>query len=566
MPDSPKSKKQLLAKIIERYVIKHEYDPNPHREVKDGWIFDFREIILNPDYLEVITHLLYEKIADRDNFQIGGLESAAIPLVTALTLKARAEEKNVNGFYVRKSRKKTGLYKQIEGNLNDNPIILVDDLMNQSSSKIRQIELLETLGKTVDTVLTIVTYRPFEEYEYLEEHEVNIKTIFTLEEFDLSPNTTSSAIKNSPYQKKLLYDPEIASYMHVVPKSVPVIQDNYIFFGTDAGKFLALDKQSGAEVWSLQTGLHTQAKNIFSSPAIYNDTVFFGSYDGKCYALDTQYGAVKWIFAECDWIGSSPAICPAHNLLYIGLEHGLHGKHGSIVALDVTTGEKKWEVLSGAYTHASPTYVERHDLVYCGGNDGRLRAIQAKTGEVSWQFETIGGATYDGQSGFSRGDIKLKPVYDEETDSIAFGATDGWMYVLDATTGSLKFKAHTEYPDTSVRAGIYSQPLWTDASILFTGTDKTVYCHDKRTGEKKWSYQTAGRIFASPVNVAGSIFVGSNDGRLYEFSETDGQVLSQTQFTERITNPVVYDHEFHQLFITTQTNQLFVLELPMKQT
>jgi orotate phosphoribosyltransferase len=58
-------------------------------------------------------------------YQISGLETAAIILVTGMAM-----ETGMNGFYIRKSRKKHGLYNMIEGRLSDAPVIIVDDLMN----------------------------------------------------------------------------------------------------------------------------------------------------------------------------------------------------------------------------------------------------------------------------------------------------------------------------------------------------------------------------------------------------------------------------------------------------
>ena len=100
-----------LRKIIQDEVIvtNHLHDIQNIFE-SPTWLFDFRKIILKPDHLKLVTDLLYAKISTLDNYQIVGMESAAIPLVTSLLLKARQEGKSVNGLYIRKSRKKTGRY------------------------------------------------------------------------------------------------------------------------------------------------------------------------------------------------------------------------------------------------------------------------------------------------------------------------------------------------------------------------------------------------------------------------------------------------------------------------
>ena len=48
-------------------------------------------------------------------FQIGGLETAATPLLVAITLTGAQRGISVNAFIVRKERKATGVGKRIEG-------------------------------------------------------------------------------------------------------------------------------------------------------------------------------------------------------------------------------------------------------------------------------------------------------------------------------------------------------------------------------------------------------------------------------------------------------------------
>ena len=166
-----------------------------------------------------------------------------------------------------------------------------------------------------------------------------------------------------------------------------------------------------------------------------------------------------------------------------------------------------------------------------------------------------------GDSGFSHGDIKLAPVYDQETDSVAFSSMDGWMYVLNRKDGTLRFRVHSDYAHTSYRAGIYGQPIFTKSNVLFGSLDKSIYCIDKFSGKLVWRRMTSGRIFASPVVIDGRVFIGSNDGRLYELSLEKGKILFTTQFVERITNPVVYDTVTNSLYLITLVNELYKIDL-----
>lgn len=556
-------KRRVLHQLISERVLMRNYSNDPLEKQGTNWIFDFRRIVLHPEYLNLITALLWEKIKDYDALQIGGLETASIPLITSLILEAQKEGKKINGFYIRKSRKKQGLYKHVEGELNDDPIVLVDDLMNSATSIGKQLEVLDELGKKVDRVLTIIRFRELTEYPQLQNRNIKIESIFTLKDFDVALNEQIN-FKSNPFTRKLLFRPTVAAYQHVVQKSTPVLVEDTLYYGTDEGLFLALDSQTGLKKWQYKTSHSMGGKKIFSSPAIHEDMVIFGAYDGNLYALDRFYGSIKWVFSEADMVGSSPAVAREIGLVFVGLEFGLPGSRGATVALEIATGKKVWEYTSSAYTHASPLYIQKYQMVCNGGNEGVLRAFEAKTGRLLWQLETEGGSSYDGVSGFSGGDIKLAPVYDEETDQIAFSSMDGWMYVVRRDTGALQFRVCTDYHDTVHRSGVYGSPLFTKKFVLFAGLDKRLYCYDKKTGKLVWQYATNGRIFATPVEIGSSIFVGSNDGCLYEIATETGEVVSKTQFSERITNPIVYEKSTGLIYVTTHVNEVYTLQRPLK--
>jgi outer membrane protein assembly factor BamB/orotate phosphoribosyltransferase len=522
------------------------------------WHFDFRKILLQPDYLKLITEVIWKKIENKDNFQLGGLESASIPIVTALVIKAAEMGKNVNGFYIRKSRKKSGLFNRIEGDLNDNPIILLDDLINSGSSILSQVEHLNYLNKKVDLVITLVRFRHDKYYEDLFNGKKMLESIFSIEDFGLK---FSLKKKIGSLEKTQIYNPHKAIYKHICSKSTPLLIGDYAYYGTDFDGFIKINKDTGKEVWSVNIGGHSVHKTIFSSPCEFEGVVFFGSYDGKFYALDTESGKAKWIYDDCDWIGSSPCVDRKKGIVFVGLEHGLPGERGSVVAIEISTGNKLWEFKTPAYTHASPIFISQYDQVCIGGNEGILRLFDSTTGNLVWQFETEGGRSYDVNLGFSKADIKMQPAYDAMTDQIAFTSMDGWLYVVSRIDGSLKYRVPSEKNDTTYRIGINGSPFFTEKNVLFAGLDKYVYCCDKLTGRILWSKSTGARIFSSPVVIEGRVFVGNNNGILYEFEEETGIVNSQTYFPDRITNPCVYEEKERVIYVVTHANQLYKVSI-----
>lgn len=109
--------------------------------------------------------------------------------------------------------------------------------------------------------------------------------------------------------------------------------------------------------------------------------------------------------------------------------------------------------LDGARQSGSPTI--RNGVMYFGTWDGRVRALNAETGEHLWTFKI----------------------------------------------------------DQSVR----STPAVVDGTVYIGANDCTLYALDAETGEKVWSYETESEIESSPLVDDGTIYVGTYFGNLYAF-------------------------------------------------
>lgn len=505
----------------------------------DAFLFDFRAILLEARWLNAYAELFWREYERAYPFQVGGLETAGIPLVAAIVMKGVERHTPVNGFYIRKSRKREGLMKYIEGTLSDEPVILVDDLVNSGQTLAKQLLILEEAGKRVSDIFCILAFRHLGEYQFAAEKEVRIRALFTLEDFDLPLVSSRHEIPKWSFQELWRFKSAKPAYHQVVAKSAPVFDGSHVYFGSDEGTFFALNKKDGSIAWEYRTGSHPKGKGVFSSPAVWDNVVYFGAYDGSVYALDTRSGAKRWEFAEADWVGSSPSLAPDLGLLFIGLEFGLFRKRGGIVALSLKSGAQMWGHRMLEFTHSSPLYVKEEGTVVIGGNENTVYCFSAKDGRPLWTFAT-------------QGHIKGSFVYRRGDRLIFFCAMDGNIYAIRAADGSLVWRYATD-------AGCYSTPLIGEDLLYVSSLDKHVYALDCSTGERRWSYATAGRIFANPVLAGGSLWIGSNDGRLYELDPATGRLRSFFQTTERIVNAIAYDED-GTIFLPTFANELYCLK------
>lgn len=510
-----------------------------HTGARESWLFDFRALMLQPRWLDRYAEIFWEHYASRLPFQVGGIETASIPLVTAIVMKSVERGTPVNGFYIRKSRKRQGLMKRVEGTVTDAPIILVDDLMNSGQSINRQIDVLESAGKTVSDVYVMLTFRADEAYSFLAKRGVSLRHLFTLADFEIPLlKSKSPAIPHDPFEVVWRYAAPNPSYHLVVQKSAPTLDEAHVFFGCDDGTFRALEQKTGELAWEFSTGRHPTGKGILSSPVLHKGVIYFGAYDGNVYALDAVTGNRAWSYGDADWVGSSPYVAPDLGLIFIGLEFGLWKRRGGIVALDLKTGAPKWTAYHESLTHGSPLYIPEESLVVVGSNNGVLYAYDAKSGDIRWTFQ-------------SRGDVKTRAAYDAKRRAVIFGSMDGVLYALAAHDGTPLYVCEAG-------AGIYSIPLVHNDTVYVASLDKCLYALDGTDGNKRWEFETSGRIFASPTLHEGSLWIGSNDGRLYELDPDTGKLKNFFQTTERVVNTIAYNEG--RLFIPTVANELYCIK------
>jgi outer membrane protein assembly factor BamB/orotate phosphoribosyltransferase len=511
------------------------------------WIFDFRRVLLKPKALRLISDIFADDMKKGAPFQVGGEEVAAIPLLTGLGLLLE-EEVATNIFFIRKSRKKDGLMRMVEGEITDDKIILVDDIINTGQSFMRQVEILEQLGKKVEAVWTILRFRDIDYYSYFRERGIKIYSVLDLNDLSDSIDVKNAVSRSEPpvprpFEVLWRFASDNPNFYYVVPKSAPAIDDSKVYFGSDSGNFWAINQADGSIAWKYKILFGAKGKYIFSSPAIHKNTVYFGAYDGNFYALDKDSGKKRWVFMEADWVGSSPCIAQDIGRVFVGLEFGLWKKKGGVVALDANTGVKMWDYSVPGLVHSSPAYCKKHQIVVIGSNDGTARAFNAKTGVLLWEVRT-------------GGEIKESFAFDNQLDLVVFGSHDHCIYVVNVKTGKTIYKVETD-------EAICSSPLVYEGCAYIASLDKNLYAIDLNYGNIVWKFQTGARIFASPVCIQGKIYIGSNDGRLYELDAKTGKNTAIAQVTERITNAVAYNERSKTFFLPTFANEIYALrEIP----
>jgi outer membrane protein assembly factor BamB/orotate phosphoribosyltransferase len=498
------------------------------------WIFDIRNISLEPEVMSAIASLFWATYADLPECQIGGIETASLPLIAAITLEGSRRGKRVHGFYIRKSRKKTGLLKQIEGQLTKAPIILVDDLINTGSSFGKQIELLGKDGHTVHSIFTLVRFRTDDAYETILNRGIHIDSVFTLKDFSLPYPLNHTQAPKLSFQQKNYFHSKRPDLGAVRQKSTPIPYEHTLLWATDNGHIWSLDRDSLKPKWHRKLGIFSP-QHVFTTPLLWEDTLFCGTHNGLFYKINARTGAIQ-NRRSLGQVLDTPVALPETHLLLLAVKENPNS--GKLVALDMRTLDTLWEHPTKGPLTSSPVLK----------TNGEFLAIDSLG---YWYTGTAQGVKRckPGILAATSG----KPAYSIESDQVTWITTQGDIYTSPAASPRPKKLLTIDF-------GCYSALSTHDHLILVPSVDHTLYALSRIDGSLVWKFKTAGRIFASPVADNNIVYIGSNDARLYAIAADSGQLLGMFQAHERITAPIMIESH-DSILVTTYANELLRLQI-----
>jgi alcohol dehydrogenase (cytochrome c)/quinohemoprotein ethanol dehydrogenase len=236
-----------------------------------------------------------------------------------------------------------------------------------------------------------------------------------------------------------------------------------IYVGTLDGRLVALDSQTGNEVWSTLTIDSSQRYSITGAPRVAKGKVLIGNsgseYGVRGYiaAYDAETGKPLWRFYT---VPGNPQ----------------NGFENAAMANAATTWSGPWWQLGGGGTvWDAIVYDPITDFVYFGTGNGTpwnqryrdpsggdnlylasIMAVKLETGEYVWHYQTTPADTwdYDATNPMTIADLMLDG---RERHVIMQPCKNGFFYVLDAATGEL------------LRAQPFTELNWADGVDMATG-------------------------------------------------------------------------------------------------
>jgi len=292
-------------------------------------------------------------------------------------------------------------------------------------------------------------------------------------------------------------------------------------------------------VYSLQLGA---LRSNEMTPIVIGDTMFVSTSWGPkyVYALDAKTGVIKWRyepdvpddvlqFACCDV--NSRGVAYANGKIFVGR---LDGK---LVALDAKTGKELWKAdvvdyKQGSVITSPPLLVKNLVITGFGGGEygarGYLSAYDAETGKQVWKTWTVpgpgeaGNDSWKGDSWQHGGGAPwLVGSYDPTTNTVFWGTSNPgpWNSVVRSTGNSDYGKLRN---------------LYTSSTLALDADSGAIKWYVQSTPEDAWDYDGVNELVLANLSVSNKTepvyMKADRNGFFYVVNRETGKVISAEKY------------------------------------
>ncbi|MCC6201828.1 MAG: PQQ-binding-like beta-propeller repeat protein [Gammaproteobacteria bacterium] len=355
---------------------------------------------------------------------------------------------------------------------------------------------------------------------------------------------------------------------HFSGEAQPIVHDGVIYLSTGANDVFALSVATGDIIWSHAAALDPAIDSlccgwISRGVALGDGKVFMGRLDGRVVALDQQSGKELWSVQAERWQeGFSITAAPLYydGMVVVGLSGGEYGVRGRVKAYRAADGAPLWTFYTvpgpgepghetwpsdnetwkkgGGTVWQTPAVDPALGLIYFStGNaapdfNGAVRrgdnlytasivAIDAATGKYRWHYQQVHHDLWDYDSA---NPVVLfdAPIAGAPRQAIAQVSKTGWVYILDRVTGKPLL-------------GIDERPVVQEARQATALTQP---------------YPVGDPIVPQAVDIPPEGFGLVNQGRIFTpFFGTEGTIIAPSLFGGANWPPSAFDPKRRQLFV-----------------
>ncbi len=280
----------------------------------------------------------------------------------------------------------------------------------------------------------------------------------------------------------------------------PVVADGRVYVGTEAGRLLCLQppRRAGGPsvVWCFEAGAAITGWPLVTETRL----VVFGTAGAEFIAVQADSGEEIWRKRVGGPI-MAPVTRSAVSVRLPRLELAERPERGELLlcsstdgrisALAEGTGEEAWTFNTGGAIEAAPVTVGKR--VYVGNRAGNFYCLEAASGRKLWHTHLPGPI-------LSSAAVGPKALY--------VGTEPGSLHALTTAGGAQLWRTNLGHPLTS-------PPILIHARRLFVASaDGALFAVAAASGQVLWQQLGSDPITSSPVIVTSRLLYGTEGGRL----------------------------------------------------
>ncbi|GMU24028.1 MAG: hypothetical protein AMXMBFR13_41050 [Phycisphaerae bacterium] len=305
-------------------------------------------------------------------------------------------------------------------------------------------------------------------------------------------------------------------------KARPTLVGGGVLVTTTGGEILRLEAESGRTGKQVRPLFETGVE-IIHPPAIADETLYFSSAELGVFAAGLD-GSLQWKRPVGAAVYGTPAVMG--DTVYVG------DLEGRVHAIERKSGRVKWSKPVAGFSIEMPILAFDGTL-YLGAWDGYLYAVDAQTGTVAWKQRGPAG---------QHDDVKLRSRYYAPADCPPALVGDR-LFVADRSYRLGSYSLDGDYLG-EIAENVSAIAASADRRHFYArGLEKGLTKYDAE-GKAVWTAPVPmGRFPCPPTEVGGRVYACSNRGLLSAVNAVDGKVLWQYQVSPQlhIMAPVAAD-------------------------
>ena len=287
----------------------------------------------------------------------------------------------------------------------------------------------------------------------------------------------------------------------------PAYQDGILCICEVGGRVYGVSSVTGLEVWRHDL-LDPLGRYIYAAPAAEGGKFYVGSVN-RFARLNAETGVADWekriaTGGSTDWIAGYGSPVVSGNTLAMG---GMWTSGNDLLVMNKATGDTIWSHAADNGMHGSPSIVDGKILF--PSNTSRLYCYTL-AGVVQWNVSV--GTGWSATTPAVKGGV------------VVAGSGDGRMRAYQVADGSQLWVFDSEpalfqiSPYRRDWVGLLSSPTISGDKVYFGSSDGYLYCLAMSNGSVLWKLFVGVPILSTPLVSGNAVFVGAYDGRLYAFT------------------------------------------------